>query len=387
MPYDSDLGFIFQYPTQIIFGVDTVKDVALQVEALGGTRALVVTDRELVKTDLVERVTSILGDACAGVFSDVIPDTGVHIVEQGAEYGREVGADVVVSVGGGSAIDTAKGITVLLKEGGCLADYAGINNLTRPQTPHIVIPTTAGTGSEVTYAAVIKDHKEKRKMLLVDTYIYPQVAILDPAMTAGMPPGLTAATGMDALTHAIESIHSMQREPIADALALHAIRMIVENLPKCVEDGSDLTARGQQLIAANIAGVAFSNAQVGVVHALAHSVGARYGVPHGVANSILLPHGILFNLETCPDRYAMVAEAMGVDVRGMDELEAGQAAAEAAKNLAERVGLPLRLRDAGVPEDGFSDIAELSLEDGAIVYNPRMVFEAEDLEGILKEAW
>jgi len=387
MAYDADLSFVYINPTSVIFGNGTIRDAGLQVDALGGKRALVVTDKDLVKIGLVEKLTAVLGDRCVGVFDEVIPDTGVHIIEKGAEYGRSVEADTVVSIGGGSPIDTGKGIAVLLKEGGKVADHAGLNNLTRPQTPHVVIPTTAGTGSESTYAAVIKDHEKKQKVLLVDRYIIPDVGILDPELTVGMPARLTGATGMDAFCHAIEAIHSMQAEPIADALALHAIRMIMEFLPRAVEDGSDIVARGQMLIAANIAGTAFSNAQVGVVHALAHSVGARFGVAHGIANAILLPHCMRFNNDTCPDRYALVARAMGLEVRGKSDTEAGEAAADGVQALNKKIGLPQCLRDEGVPEEGLEGLADLALSDGAIVYNPKFAMDADLLMEILRQAW
>ena len=257
-----NLNFIFWSPTKVVFGENTALDVAIEVENLKCKKALIVTDKDLVSnTDLPERIRKTLGNLCAGIFSDVEPDSGIHIVNQGAKFGAGRGADCLVSVGGGSAIDTAKGMAILMKEGGRLQDYAGFQVLTRPQTPHVVIPTTAGTGSEATYIAVIKDHQEGRKLLFGDYNILPNVAILDPRMTEGLPPKLTAATGMDAMCHAIEALHSLQREPVADGLALHAIRLIKEFLPRAVENGKDMMARGQMLIAANMAGSAFSNAQ------------------------------------------------------------------------------------------------------------------------------
>lgn len=388
MSYDKDLNFIFRFKTKIIFGPDTAKDVGMEVDSLGCSRALIVTDSYLSsKTDLVERVKTALGRFCAGVFDGCEVDSGVHIVDKGNEMGRKVNADCLVSVGGGSSIDTAKGMAICLKKGGNLRDYPGINFLDEPITPHIVIPTTGGTGSEVTYAAVIKDHEAGRKLLICDNFLIPDIAILDPLMTVGMPSMVTAGTGMDAVTHAVEAIHSLQRDPIADALALHAIRLAKRYLPDAVKNGNDITARGQMLIAANMAGAAFSNAQVGVVHALAHSVGARFNVPHGVANSILLPHCIKFNLPECPDRYAMVAEALGVDIRGKSDEKAGAEAADAVMALAKSVGLPLRLRDVKVPESGLETAANDAISDGAIVYNPRNAMDHELLLGILRQAW
>ena len=387
MAYSKRLNFVFRFPTKIIFGPGTAKEVGIEVEELKGTKALIVTDRDLVKTNLVKIVQDTLGAKCVGIFSDVTPDTGVHIVNAGAKYGRTLGANVLVSVGGGSAIDTAKGMAICLTKGGSLEDHAGLNILGGPIIPHIVIPTTAGTGSEVTYAAVIKDHEQKRKLLFADNYLIPNVAILDPNMTIGLPKSLTAATGMDALSHCVEAIHSLQSEPIADALAFHGIRMIREFLPKALENGGDIIARGQMLIAANIAGAAFSNAQVGLVHALAHCIGARFGVPHGVANSILLPHCILYNLDACPNKYSQIAEAMGKDVRGMDLLKAGGQAAIAIQEFTKAIGMPQTLREVNVKESGLEQCANDALMDGSIVYNPKPIFDPDEILKVYKKAF
>jgi alcohol dehydrogenase class IV len=322
-----------------------------------------------------------------GIFSEVEPDSGIHIVNQGAKLGMKLGADCIVSVGGGSAIDTAKGMAILLKEGGKLQDYMGFQVLARPQTPHIVIPTTAGTGSEVTYIAVIKDHQEGRKLLFGDYNILPNVAILDPKMTEGLPPKLTAATGMDALSHAIEALHSLQREPIADGLALHAIKLIKEFLPEAVENGKDMTARGQMLIAANMAGAAFSNAQVGLVHALAHSVGAIFGVHHGLANSILLPACLRYNADACGEIYLDILWALGTTIEGIQPDKAGAILADKIMELTKKLGLPQRLRDVGVPEGGLKECSELALSDGAIVYNPKFISDSAEVLKVYKQAW
>jgi alcohol dehydrogenase len=388
MAYEADLGFVFHFTTRIVYGAGTVAETGLEVDRLGRARAVVVTDPVLAaKTDLVERVRKALGARHAGTFSEVESDSGVHVVDKGAAFARDRGADCLVSVGGGSVIDTAKGMAILLREGGALRDYEGFQRLSRPQTPHVVVPTTAGTGSEVTYVAVIKDHERRRKLLFGDHHIIPDTAILDPRMTEKLPPGLTAATGMDALSHCVEAIHSQQAEPLADALALHGLRLVAEHLPRCVADGSDLLARGMMLQAATLGGAAFSNAQVGIVHAIAHTVGARHGVHHGTANAIALAACIRFNNDACADRYAPVAAALGVDTRGMSAEAAGFAAADAIDGLNARIGLPRRLRDVGVPEDDLGEIAEGALSDGAIVYNPKPVTEASEVLGILRRIY
>jgi alcohol dehydrogenase len=362
--------------------------VAIEAENLKCKKVLIVTDKDLAKnTNIPEKIRKALGNLCVGIFSDVEPDSGLHIVNQGAKLGKELAADCLVSVGGGSAIDTAKGMAILLKEGGKLQDYAGFQVLTRPQTPHIVIPTTAGTGSEVTYIAVIKDHDQGRKLLFGDYNILPNVAILDPRITEGLPPGLTAATGMDAMCHAIEAIHSLQREPVADGMAFHAIRLIKEFLPRAVNDGRDMTARGQMLIAANMAGAAFSNAQVGIVHALAHTVGAKFKVHHGLANSILLPPCLRYNADACGDVYLNILSAMGVNIERVSQDEAGYVLADTITDFTKRLGLPQRLRDVGVPQEGLMECSEIALSDGAIVYNPKFISDSAEVLKVYQQAW
>jgi alcohol dehydrogenase len=387
MAYDKDLSFIYKNYTRIVFGINSVKDVGAEVDQLKCSKAFIVTDKGVAEAGLAEKVQKALGSRFVGMFDECPQDSGYHIANQAAEIAREKGADCLVSVGGGSVIDTAKGMAILLKEGGKLEDYSGFQLLTRPQTPHIAIPTTAGTGSEVTYAFVIKDWEKNQKLLYGDDYIIPNTAILDPVMTQGLPPILTATTGMDALTHAIEAIHALQAEPMSDTMAFGAIRLIMEYLPRCVETGDDLVARGQQQIAATMAGIAFSNAQVGLVHAMAHTIGALCKVPHGMANSILLPHVMKYNMDECLDRYALVAEAMGVKEKGMSDMEASEAAIEAVWGLTKRMGVPQRLRDVGVTEEVLPEAADLALGDGSLVYNPKMIFEADQVLEVFKNAY
>lgn len=387
MAYDKDLSFIYKNYTRLIFGINSVRDTGAEVDELKCSKAFIVTDKGVTDAGLVEMVEKALGKRLIGKFDECPQDSGFHIVNQAADLARQAGADCLVSVGGGSVIDTAKGMAIVISEGGKLEDYSGFQLLTHPITPHIVIPTTAGTGSEVTWAFVIKDWEKNQKILYGDDYLMPNTAILDPVMTKGLPPALTATTGMDALTHAIEAIHAMQAEPVTDALAFGAIQMILEYLPVCVANGDDLFSRGQQQIAATMAGIAFSNAQVGLVHAMAHSAGALFKVPHGMANSILLPYVMQFNLEECPDRYAYVARAMGVHEKGMSDEDACNAAIDAIWEFTSGMGVPQKLSEVGVTEDGLAEAAELTLSDGALVYNPRMVMDAEEVLEVYRKAF
>lgn len=387
MAYDRDLSFVYRNPTKLIFGENSAADIGIEVGELGCSKAFIVTDPGVVEVGLVERVQKALGNKYVGVYDKCIQDSGIHIINEAAQVAKDAGADCLVSVGGGSVIDTAKGMAIILTEGGKLEDYAGFQLLERPQTPHVVVPTTSGTGSEATMTAVVKDWDKNQKQLFSSTYIIPNIGILDPTIVEGLPPMLTATTGMDAFTHAVEAIHTLQASPMADAMALQAIKLIYENLPKCVENGGDLLARGQQQCAATMAGVAFDNAQVGLPHAMAHSLGGIFKVPHGLGNSIVLPHAMRFNIEECPDRYRLVAEAMRLDIKGVSDAEAAEAAIDAITEFTRKMGIPQKLRDVGVPEEGLKDVAELCMYDGCIVYNPTLIFESDQVLEVLKQAW
>jgi len=319
------------------------------------------------------------GVTVGGIFDDVPPNSEVQVVERGAEIAAAAGCDMLIALGGGSVMDTAKGMNVLLSEGGSLLDYEGAGLITHPLRPFIAIPTTAGTGSEVTIAAVIRDEAQGLKLEFNSPFMMPDLAILDPELTVSLPPGLTAATGMDALTHAIESVISTGSQPLSDALAIGAIKLIAANLRQAVAHGDDLEARGNMLLAANMAGIAFSNALLGIVHAMAHPCGGRYGVPHGIANSILLPYGMEYNLPACADRLAEVAAALGVDTRGMDDEAAALAGIAAVRQLAADCGLPARLSEVGVPRDGLAQLAADSQGDAMMMTNPLYAGEEEVL--------
>ena len=382
--------FEFQDRTKIVFGVDSIDEVGKEVKKLDGTRVLIVTGSTAQRLGNIDRITKAMkeqGIEVAGIFDGIPENSETEIVEKGRNAAVEAGADMIVSIGGGSILDTAKGINVLLSEGGNLMeDYQGANLITRPLKPLIAIPTTAGSGSEVTFAAVILNEAEHMKIAFMSPFLAPNTAILDPKLTVSMPPRLTASTGMDALTHAIEAVHSTSRAPISTALALSAVRMIVENLSEATKNGTNLEARSNMLIGSTIAGLAFSNAMVGVVHALAHAAGGVSHVPHGIGNSIFLPYGMEYNLEYCPAEYADVAKAMGVDTAGLSQIDAARKAIDAIWQLTKDLGLPQRLRDVGVREDDLDTIADFTLMDGTIVTNPREV-DPDEIAKVVKKAY
>lgn len=387
MSYDKDLAFIYGGPTKIVFGDGSSQDTESEMSVLGCKKAVIVTDKGIVAAGLVNRLAESLGNKCVGIFSDVPQDTGIEVVNAGAELARRNGADVVISIGGGSVIDTAKGICILLTEGGTLDDFEGIQMLTRPQTPHISIPTTAGTGSEVTWVAVIMDREKGQKRLIVEYFNAPRVAILDPRMTEKLPPLLTASTGMDAMCHAVEAMYSLSKQPFSDGLATHAIRLLKNYLPDCMDKGSDIFARGQVQIAATMAGWAFGNSMVSLNHALAHSLGAVCHIPHGIANGILLPHCMRFNLEESISALSLVAESMGVRDRNMTEFEAAEAAVREMAEFTKRIKHPQKLSEMGVTESDLDKAADLCLFDGAITYNPRIVMDKAEALEVLRSAF
>lgn len=386
MQYDADLNFNYFSPTKVVFGPGAVAELPMETAAFG-KKAFLVTDKGIIETGLAQQVQKQLGDILVGIYDDVPQDSGMEVVDRGAEKALAAGAELIVSMGGGSVIDTAKGMCIVMKEGGSLRDFQGMQMLTRSQIPHIVIPTTSGTGSEVTSGAVVLDKEQGQKIIIFEYHNTPRVAILDPQLTASLPASLTASTGMDALTHAVEAFVSLQRNPISDAVALHAIRLIVQYLPIAVDDGSDLRARGQMQLAALMAGWAFSNAMLGLTHAMAHSLGAVNRVPHGLANGLLLAPVMQFNLEAVPGLMADIARVMGIETIEMTPVEAGQAAVDAVAELTRKIGLKQRLQDLGVKWESLRECAELSLSDGSIIYNPRLLMDVDEIMGVYQKVY
>jgi aldehyde dehydrogenase (NAD+) len=385
---ETKVAFVqYNCPTNVISGHGTLPAIYKEMVNLGCKRALIMTDPGVRKAGLVRRVQDALVEFCVGVFDEIAQDTDLDIVDAATARARDLRADCIVSVGGGSVIDTAKAVCVTLKNGGKCNDHISINRLQEPQIPHIVIPTTSGTGSEVTNVAVIKSKKAGRKVFLVDPRIVPNTAILDPQFTLTLPAGLTATTAMDAMTHSVEALTSIMAQPICDGQALQAIRLIKENLPRVIANPKDEKARNQLQIAATMAGWAFTIAQVGLAHAMAHTLGIIYNVPHGAACGIVLPAVMRFNLDFAADKLAMVAQAMGVNTAGMDNKTAALAAADAIEKLMKEAGHPLRLRDVGVPDDGFDMVAFHAICDTAALFNARPVSDPGEVAALYKQLY
>ena len=386
--------FEFYNPTRVVYGVGIASDFKAELDVLGIGKYFIVSDKVINDLSLVNKVLDGLTSAgieVTGEFVDVPQDAEIKAVNACAEQATTSGAEGLIAIGGGSVIDTAKAANILICEGGDLmGDHAGAHTLTRPLKPLVVIPTTVGTGSEVTLVAVVYDEENKVKMPFTDKFLLPSLAILDPEMTLSMPPKLTASTAMDALTHAVEAYVDLQWSPVSDALAAGAVQLIFENVVQATEHGGDLEARGGLLVGSNLAGIAFSHSMVGCVHSMAHAVGGVCRVPHGVANAILLPHGMEYNFEEVKHKFAKLAPIMGEEVSGLSGDDAGQKAIEAVRKLTgtlNRMGaLPLSLREVGVSEDDLPEIAEAAVMDGASFYNPREVV-ADEILVHLKNAY
>ena len=278
-------------PTRNLFGEDSVKETGSLMQSLGGKKALIVTDAFLAKNGMAENIQTILSDAGveSTVFGGVEPNPKDVNVEAGLQVFRENGCDSIISLGGGSSHDCAKAIALVASNGGNIRDYEGVDRSSNPLCPMIAVNTTAGTASEITRFCIITDTSRHVKMAIVDWRVTPQIAINDPNLMVGMPPALTAATGMDALTHAIEAYVSTNANPLTDAAALMSITMITQYLPKAVANGVYMKARDKMAYGQYLAGIAFNNASLGYVHAMAHQLGGMYNLPHGVCNAILLP--------------------------------------------------------------------------------------------------
>jgi len=367
----------FICPVKVLSGKKALANISFEMEQLGVKRAMIVSDPGVAGAGLIKKVVEAFGesDCEAGVIYDKTPpDSGSKVVNEVAKQFRDNNCDCFIAVGGGSSIDTAKCANMIVVTGTSdLMQFQGVDRLDKPLKPFIVVPTTAGTGSEVTAAAVIYDEDTHTKLAFTSNHLFPDVAILDPAMTETMPAKITAATGMDALTHAMEAYYCLAKNPVSDAYAIAAIRLIFKYLLTSVKKGKDLEARLAMLNASMLAGIAFSNSLVGVVHGIAHATGGVARVPHGVANSIYLPFGLENNFNKAGHIIAELAPFVGEEPTGDQKKDAELVVAAVRKlgqQLKEASGLPTTLKEAGVTEDQLEDIAKACINDGSCTINP-----------------
>ncbi|MBP1917591.1 iron-containing alcohol dehydrogenase [Youngiibacter multivorans] len=361
-------------PTVNLIGAGTVNEVGEKIKVLGGKKVLIVTDAMLAKFGMADRVKGIIEASGleAVIFDGAEPNPTDLNVAAGLKAWKKHKCDSLVSLGGGSSHDCAKGVGLLASNGGNIKDYEGVDVSKNEFVPYVALNTTAGTASEMTRFCIITDTSRKVKMAIIDWRVTAKVSINDPELMAGMPPSLTAATGMDALTHAVEAYVSTIANPLTDSAALMAIKLVAEYLPKAVANGTDMVSREKMAYAQFLAGMAFNNASLGYVHAMAHQLGGFYNLPHGVCNAILLPVVSQFNLLAKADRFRDIAVAMGECVDGLSVNDAGQVAIEAIKTLSKAVGIPDGLSKLNVKEVDFEVMAKNAKLDACQLTNPRL---------------
>ncbi len=362
-------------PPLSLIGPGALKELGEELKDLPYKKALFVTDKILVKLGVAKKVQDVMEASGIEVilYDDVKPNPTVSNVNNGLELLKDNSCDFILTLGGGSPQDCGKAIGVLATNGGKVSDYEGIHLSKKVSLPIIAINTTAGTASEVTINYVITDEERHIKMVIVDKNCLVSIAVNDPELMLGKPAALTAATGMDALTHAIETYVTKGAFPWSDVLALEAIKLISQSLEKAVVDGQNLEARSKMAWGQFIAGQAFSNAGLGFVHSMAHQLGGKYDLPHGVANAILLPHVEIFNMPVCEHKFKNIAEAMGVDVVGMNDAQGAKAAIDAIRSLSKAVGIPSGLKELGVKVEDFQEMANNAIADVCTGGNPRQV--------------
>lgn len=378
----------FFIPAVNMMGLGSLGEAMQAIARYNLRKALIVTDAGLARAGVAERVAGLLAEQRidAVIFDGAQPNPTIGNVQKGLALLRQSQCDFIISLGGGSPHDCAKGIALCATNGGEIADYEGVDRSSKPQLPLVAINTTAGTASEMTRFCIITDESRHVKMAIVDRNVTPLLSVNDPALMAAMPKGLTAATGMDALTHAVEAYVSIAATPITDACALKAIELIARHLRQAVAQGDDLQAREQMAYAQFLAGMAFNNASLGYVHAMAHQLGGFYDLPHGVCNAVLLPHVEAFNAQVSAARLRDVAKAMGESVEGLSEVAGAECALAAIRRLSVDIGIPAGLAELGARREDIPTLAANALKDACGLTNPRPASQAE-IEAIFHAAF
>lgn len=375
--------FSFTGAKKIVFGTGSFHGLVSHIKELNARNPLVVIDKNLAQAGFKEKIANLL--IAEGmkfiVYDKVEPEPRIELADEGAALAVKSKNDLVVGVGGGSAMDVAKAIAVIAVNRGSAVDYLGLNKVPQPGLPKIMIPTTAGTGSEVTFTAVFVRKNLKKKEGMNSPYLYPEIALLDPELTLSLPPRPTAETGIDALCHAVESYTSVNASPMSELFSLEAIALIAENLRTCVHDGKNLKARENMLLASLYAGLGLANAGVTAVHSLSYPLGGKYGIGHGMANTLMLPAVMAFNLPGALEKFADVAAAMGEMTEGLPVRESAYLALEAVEALIEDCGIAGSLSEFGIKEKDFPALADVALTVARpLENNPRKITRENAIE-------
>jgi alcohol dehydrogenase len=378
----------FFMPAVNLIGDGALSQAVNQISESGFRHALIVTDKPLVELGYAGQLQQALADKDiqTSVFDGVQANPTTGNVTAGLAMLKQNQCDFVISLGGGSPHDCAKAIALVASNGGDIRDYEGVDQSAKPQLPLVAINTTAGTASEITRFCIITDENTHIKMAIVDKHVTPVLSVNDPGLMKNMPASLTAATGMDALTHAVEAYVSTAANPITDACAIQAITLISNNLARAVANGADMAARNNMAYAQLLAGMAFNNASLGYVHAMAHQLGGFYDLPHGVCNAVLLPHVQRFNSRVAASRLTEVAAALGEPVQGLAPEQGAERCIAAIEGLARQVGIPAGLRELKVKEADFAELAHNAMKDACGLTNPVQPTH-DEVVGIFKAAF
>lgn len=382
------MDYRFYMPTRVECGAGLSSRTGEFVVSLGASKVLVVTDAGIVRANLLGPILASLErhGAAFAVYDEVEPNPSAESIMKGRDILRANRCDGIVAFGGGSSIDTAKGISAMAANDGHILDYEGVGKLPHAGMTLIAVPTTAGTGSEATASTIVTNRATMFKTAIISPHLFPKLAILDPLLTVGLPPSITAATGMDALTHAIESYTSKAASPISRALALTAVGMIARSLDKAYFAGSDIGSREQMLVASMMAGAAFAQSRLGNVHAISHTLGGIFNIAHGIANAALLPYVMRFNLPACPEAMADIAAALGCETAGLPAAQAAELAVEAVAALNRRLQIPDNIRELGVDLNRLDKMVDDSMRSGNVPINPRLT-SAADIRRIIRHAY
>jgi alcohol dehydrogenase class IV len=382
-------NYEIRVPGKVRFGAGCTETMGEEATKIGAKRALMVTDPGVFQTGITDPVKENLTKAGikVDVFSEAEPEPTYSKLNATAKKLGKNKYDLVVAIGGGSSIDTAKGLSILFAHDGIGQDYGGTDKVPGPGIPVFACPTTAGTGSEVTNIAVFDDRERGFKEGIVSNYLLARIAFVDPTLTYGCPPKVTAASGMDALIHAIEGYTGNKATTFSDAMALEAMRLITGSLRRAVKNGADKEARNQMSEGALFGGMAFMNSGVTAVHALAFPLGSQFHVPHGMANAVLLPYVMECNLSANLSRFATVARMLGVATEGLSDQEAAEQGLEAAKSLSADVGIPIHLRELGVPKEALEGLATATMNVTRLLANNPKPLTLDDVRKIWENAW
>ncbi|MFT8888674.1 MAG: iron-containing alcohol dehydrogenase [Ethanoligenens sp.] len=383
-------NFNFKMSTQVVFGIGTALKTVSCCKKLNGSKVFLMSGPNIAKTEIFSQLVSSMeqgGIPCI-VYTDVSPEPTVEKVDRGAKALKDSGCDLVIAVGGGSTIDMAKALAMLKNNDGSVQDYlhGGTKNVTQPSLPLIAIPTTAGSGSEVTAASVITDCLHNIKLSVTHPYLVPKIAVIDPMLHQGMPPFITATTGMDALTHAIEAYVSMDANPISDAYAAEAIGLIASSLREATRNPTNIEARSTMAAASLLAGLAFTNGGLGAVHGISQAMGGIAHVAHGLGNAVMLPHVMEYNIAGKPRKFAKIAQLLGEKTDGESVQTASMKAVGAVRKLCEDLHIPLRIREVGITQEMFPNIVEETMKYRLLPQNP-VVLKARDVYSILQNAF